>query len=253
MSSRSEKMHKHTKNANGGLIFNPKGAGGTSNRRGQHLPIPLSYEKQCFIAMIQNFENQRRTKRPASKNNNNKPASSPSAMVTKTDQDQLDMLISSTYQLNLRRPRKVRTRLEDKLEKNRTRWRKPPDQTNPPALKPNPGLRRSCSADATRRSRPALPVPVATSRPRISCDVSNLSLEVVGRRPCSNGEAAGSAGSRTTTPEQYSSSASSSASKIPLKSCLKSPQFEVKDELNSASRSRQILKELQRQVHFQVI
>ncbi len=279
-------MYAHQSKSNNTSV--PNNSTCYSSEKSPAVLLPLSFEKQCLMAMIQNFE--RRKSNVKNKiRDDGKSGSSVVVPKLTTDLDQLDMLISNTYQLNLRRPRRVKSKLETRLEKSKQSWQlqdKHLSRTTAAGQQPsrslmmslsNPGpgsgsgsgsgaqagqvLRRSCSADGSHRDRT-----LNGARARISCDVSNLTLEVVGKGklPSCNGDSGGSCSSRTTTPDQCSSIGSNSLNNnntkpVILKSCLKPPlphrppvnrpQHQTETQQTSkVGRSRQILKELQRQV-----
>ena len=104
--------------------------------------------------------------------------------------------------------------------------------------------RNSWILSGSTKSESSQPPPRSTSadsskKPRISCDVSNL--KVVGKR-------SNLTNTRASTPEY---SAESTITKVQIKKpLLKSPECSLKPEAGKTrlSRSRQILKELQRQV-----
>ena len=104
--------------------------------------------------------------------------------------------------------------------------------------------RNSWILSGSTKSESSQPPPRSTSadsskKPRISCDVSNL--KVVGKR-------SNLTNTRASTPEY---SAESTITKVQIKKpLLKSPECSLKPEASKTrlSRSRQILKELQRQV-----
>jgi hypothetical protein len=196
----------------------------------------MPYEKQCFLRMVHGMDKAKKMPHKADQEGLD-------------DKSKLDMLIESTYHPLKRRP--VQTRLEVRLEKTRRQrhsWhlheqRKVSANT---AMVPKTSaavtkqqLRRACSADSR----------TTAGKAKICCDVSTLTaspvanppLEVIGTKPQIG---RGSPSSRSTTPESESKhvgkrvrySTSTLEELLPMK-----PQSKI-------VRSRQILKELQRQV-----